>query len=287
MRKTVVLVFRAVSKVISAFGLRRLYPIRAVQNHVAFLLKSDHAEVHGHTMFLDSKDSLGLSVYGAYEPFETEFVAGLIQKGDVVLDLGANIGYYTLIFARLVGEEGKVFAFEPDPDNFALLTKNVTANGYRNVTPVQKAVSNETRKVRLYLCEDNKADHRIYASDQGRESIEIEAIRLDDYFEDYEGKIDFIKIDVQGAEGGALEGMQCLLRRNENLKMITEFWPFGLNRFGIEPEDYLRRLLEYGFNIEQLDEHRRRTQPANVAELLATYTPEKENFTNLFCTREG
>ena len=119
-------------------------------------------------MFLDSVDSLRLSFNGVYEPCETEFVMNEIKKGDVVLDIGANIGYYTLIFARLVGEEGKVFAFEPDPENFALLKKNVEINGYHNVVLVQKAISNKTGKIRLFKFDDFKAGHRIHDSHDSR-----------------------------------------------------------------------------------------------------------------------
>ena len=70
---------------------------------------------------------------GSYEPLETETVKREIKKGNVVSDIGANIGYFASIVAKLVGEEGKVFAFEPDPGNFALLERNVQTNGYKYV----------------------------------------------------------------------------------------------------------------------------------------------------------
>ena len=165
-------------------------------------LKSNVTEINGHKMFLDSKDTLRLSILGVHEPFETEIIKKEIKKGDTVLDIGANIGYYTLIFAELVGENGKVFAFEPDPTNFAILEKNVEANGYKNVVLVQKAVTNKPGKLGLYLNEDRKAAHRIYDPHNGSKSIEIESIKLDDYFKDYDGEMDFIKMDIEGAEGG-------------------------------------------------------------------------------------
>ena len=74
----------------------------------------------------------------------TDVVTKEIQPGDTVLDLGANIGYFTLLFAKLVGNNGIVFAFEPEPQNIALLTKNIKINNYKNVTLVPKAVSNTT-----------------------------------------------------------------------------------------------------------------------------------------------
>jgi len=237
-------------------------------------------------MFLDSKDTLGLSINEFYESLETEIVKKEIKKGDVAVDIGANIGYYTLIFAKLVGDEGKVFAFEPDPTSFALLKKNVEINRYQNVILVQKAVSNETGKIRLYLCDDNLADHRIYNSHDGRKSIEIEAIRLDDYFKGYTGKIDFIKMDIQGAEGDALQGMSLLLQKNKNLKMITEFEPVALKRFGMEPEEYLKLLVKHGFALYHINMQEKRIEPADIVKLLKTYTPEIGNYANLLCLRD-
>lgn len=210
-----------------------------------------------------------------------------IKKGNVVLDIGANIGYYTLIFAKLVGEEGRVYAFEPDPTNFALLKKNVEINGYKNVVLVQKAVSNKSGRIKLYLSKNNMGDHRIYDSgEDGRQHIEIEAIRLDDYFEHFEGRIDFIKMDIQGAEGGAIQGMYNLLNKNNNVKIVTEFWPIGLKRFGTDPEEFLRLLIKLGFKLYEVNEQDKEIKPVNIPRLLEIYTPVKGNFTNLLCVKE-
>ncbi len=88
----------------------------------------------------------------------------LIKPGQTVIDVGANIGYYnTLQFAKLVGPTvSRVYAFEPDPDNFALLRKNVAQNGYANVVCIQKAVSDQTSKLKLFRNSQNHGDHRIY-----------------------------------------------------------------------------------------------------------------------------
>src|SRR5262249_36182110 len=151
---------------------------------------------------------------GVYEPFETGLLQNQLRPGDVVVDVGANIGYYTLLFARCVGPRGRVFAFEPDQTNFDLLRRNVERNGYTNVTLVRKAVAAQSGKLRLYLCEDNKGDHRTYDSHDGRPSLEIDAVSLDDYFAGERGSIALIKMDIQGAEEGALRGMRRLLADN-------------------------------------------------------------------------
>jgi FkbM family methyltransferase len=285
MRKILISTYRKGVKLLSGSGIERFYLVRVVHNFIFSHLRSDFAEVQGHKMFLDSIDSLKLSINGIYEPLETELVTKEIKKGDVVLDIGANIGYYTLIFAKLVGEEGKVFAFEPDPTNYALLQKNVDLNGYTNVILVQKAVSNRTGKIKLYLCDDNKADNRIYNSHDGRQSTEIEAIRLDDYFKDYDGGVDFIKMDIQGAEGGAIQGMLDLIEKNRNVKITAEFWPVGLKRFGIEPEECLQLLAEHGFQLYNINERAKKIESVSIAKLLETYSPNKDEYTNLLCVR--
>ena len=92
-----------------------------------------------------------------YEPFETELLLSQLGPGNVVLDLGGNIGYYTLLFARRVGPSGKVFAFEPDPDNFALLQENIESNGYENVVLVPKAAADRAGPARLYAAPITRA----------------------------------------------------------------------------------------------------------------------------------
>jgi precorrin-6B methylase 2 len=77
----------------------------------------------------------------AYEPMTTLAFHTLVQPGDRVVDVGAHVGYFTLLAARLCGPNGRVFAFEPHPDNFRLLERNIRENGAENVTAVRKAVA--------------------------------------------------------------------------------------------------------------------------------------------------
>lgn len=280
MKHILIAIYRSLIPLLRGTGIGGLYPVNLLLNH----LKSDVALIHGHKMFLDKNDTLGLSLNGSYEEFETEIVQKEIKRGDVVLDIGANIGYYTLIFARLVGEKGMVFAFEPDPTNFALLKKNVEMNGYKNVVLVSKAVSDKSGTVRLYLCEENKGDHRIYNSGDERDILDVECIRLDDYF-DKNQHLDFIKMDIQGAEGLALQGMQELLKRNDSVKIITEFWPIGLKRSGISTKTVLTFLRDLGFSLYELDENTKQLDPVNITALLKNYTAQDERYTSLFCVK--
>jgi FkbM family methyltransferase len=260
--------------------------------HLKNLLQATHAanhsrvQVFGHCLFVDPADRVigpALVADGCFEPVETSLLAREIHEGDVVLDVGANIGYYTLLFAKLVGPRGKVFAFEPDANNFQLLKKNVRANGLGNVVLVPKAVADTSGKAMLHLCPDNKGDHRMYDSGDGRPMVEVETIALDDYFADHRGSINFIKMDIQGSEAAALRGMRRLLERHRGVKLVTEFWPIGLSRKGDDPPQYLDQLCRHGFQLLEIDELKEEIAPVTAADLLHRYPADTENFTNLLC----
>jgi len=278
-----VAIYRKAAGILKGCGLADFYPFRVAGIFLKRRLRKTFAVVDGHEMFLGEADNLKLSIFGAYEPLETELVKKEVKKGDVALDIGANIGYYTLVLARIDG--GKVFAFEPDPSNFALLKKNVEANGYKNVVLVQKAVSNQTGRARLYLSPTTPADHRIFDSGDGRQSVAIETVRLDDYFKNFNGKIDFIKMDAQGAEGGVIQGMLNLLKKNHNVKIAMEFSPNLLQKNGTAPADCLNLLTGLGFKLFEIAEQEKEIRPVDIPWLLKVYTMDKKGHTNLFCQR--
>jgi FkbM family methyltransferase len=248
--------------------------------------------VHGHRLRLhdsavDRWISAPLLRGQPYEPFETELLLGHRHPGDVVLDVGANLGYYTLLFARHVGPTGKVFAFEPDPDNFSLLQENVARNGYDNVVLVRKAASDYSGMAQLYRSADNQGDHRLYDTDGKRPSVAVESITLDEFFAGYSGPIHLVKMDIQGAEAAALDGMMRLLRRCGPVTLATEFWPLGLRRAGSSAERYLYQLAKLGLRLFHINEPRRAVVAIDSQRLLHDLPEEEEAFTNLLCLPEG
>ena len=260
---------------------------RAYQRWVTSAARLDYVEdVVGHKMFLDEKDSLRLSVARVFEPVVTRLFEREVRDGQTVLDIGANIGYFTLLLARQVGPTGRVFAFEPDPTNFGLLQRNVAANGYSNVSFVQRAVWSATGPLRLYLSDENKGDHRVYDSDDGRAALTIEAVRLDDYFASLPDlRVDVVKMDVQGSEAHALSGMRGLLGRRREATLVTEFWPAGLHRAGSSARGYLEALSDLGFRPYLVDERADRLLPADPERLLAEYTIDNDGSADLACRR--
>ena len=278
------LVFRAYrGAAMLAFGraLKAYYPAHPLHRRFLAAIRPEATTVMGHKMYLDAADSLLLSMRGVYEPEETKLVQRLVHPGDIVIDIGANIGYYTLQFAKLVRSAGKVIAFEPDPENFELLRRNVEINGY-NITLERRAVSNRSGRVQLYRSPLNTADHRIFDSRDGRLSVEVDAVRLDDYLGDLD-RVNFIKMDIQGAEGVALDGMIALLERSPGVKILSEFWPEGIAACGTSPDWYLHTLTRLGFKLFDVNETGRPER--TDADTLLTRS-RKWSHTNLLCSRE-
>jgi FkbM family methyltransferase len=245
-------------------------------------------------MFLNPRDIALTPIImfrGRWEPGETFWFVKSLKKGDTVVDVGANIGYYTLVAAKIVGDEGRVYAFEPEPEAFALLEANVRLNGLSNVVLEQKAVSNEQGVLELFLAEKNRGDHRIYQPDEGpeRTSVEVEAVSLDDYFNDHDGGIDFIKIDTQGAEGGIFEGLTGIARRNEDIRFAIEWWPYGVDSMGFEPEKLLSMISSLGFHFYDTGwtGPQKPLTKLGVDEVRRRFTVENRRSTNMLLTKKG
>lgn len=168
-----------------------------------------------------------------------------IKKGDVVLDIGANIGFYTKILSDLVGDTGKVYAFEPDKTNYNYLMKN--AGHLKNVVFYNKAVSDKTEKITLYHSDLLNVDHKTYATENYTNTTEIDGVAIDDIIPEH--KVDFIKIDIQGYEYFAFKGMEKVLTKNEELKIVTELYPYGTLKSGVSIANFLALFFQNNFSL--------------------------------------
>lgn len=175
---------------------------------------------------------------------EIAYLKKEIRKGDIVLDIGSNIGFYAEIISDLVGPEGKVHCFEPDRTNFAHLTKRV--GNRKNVVLNNAAVSDKPGKLTIYTSHRLNVDHRTYKPEEYDSSYEVNAINIDDYLKEH-WNVNFIKIDIQGYEMAAFIGMKQTLEHNSNLKILTEFWPHGLRSAGSSAEELLLYMKSPGF----------------------------------------
>jgi FkbM family methyltransferase len=189
-----------------------------------------------------------------YEPAETSFISHTLRPGDVFVDIGANIGYFTTLACRLVGRSGQVVAFEPDPDHCGLLRGNLRLNGARNAVVQNCALGSETRNGRLYRSPSNFGDHRVAAGTEQRDSIPISIRRFDEACDELKlRRVDFIKIDVQGYEPYVFAGMGGSLDRLGVRTVLMELWPYGIRYAGGSPAALIETLLSSRLTIHELD----------------------------------
>ena len=223
--------FKSVVKRIGNKGLGKNFLGKSVKKYLIDSSKTDETAVNGYKMLLDKNDSMRLSLFD-YEPIETEIVKSNVKKNDIVVDVGANIGYYTLLMAK---NNAFVFSYEPEPQNFELLQKNVILNNFSlNVKLYNKAVSDFNGNSKLVLSENSIGQHKLGNSRFGTNSIEVEVTKLE------QDKIDFAKIDVEGAELHVLQGMKSMPN-----KMLVEFNSINLKECGTNYKDFFHFIKKY------------------------------------------
>ena len=231
---------------------------------------------------LDRLVFLALHRAGLMGKEEAGLLEKLVKPGMQILDVGANIGLYTLLLSRLTGGTGKVFAFEPEPNLFSILCENCAANRASNVTPFQCAAGEANGRATFQRATFNSGDNRLGASTAGAESIEVEVARLDEVVP--VRIVDFVKLDVQGHELAALAGMEQLLASSPDVCVLFEFWPAGLRVAGTSPESLFQFFRDRDFLIHELEGGQPRVLdgPAALLEKLGT-----KRYTNLLAARKA
>ncbi len=219
---------------------------------------------------------------------DQRFLQAAIEPGMTVVDIGANQGLYTLLFADLVGERGRVLAFEPDDLLYDALAENVAFNQARNVQLHHLAVGSGHGTMTLYRSLLNSGDNRLATKspkDGLRETVRVQIERLDVTLAGQ--RIDFIKIDVQGWEMEAFRGMQALLDlpANRKIAIYFEFSPLDLQEAGTKPVEPLVFLKENGFEIHSFGRGNL-VEPLLHPGALAESMPAN-GYINLYATRAG
>jgi len=200
------------------------------------------------------KSLIGRSIYlsGLWEPETTDFVLMKMKPGVNVLDVGADIGYYTLLFAKLVGAKGNVYAFEPIPKAKYYLDKNVELNELKNVKTYGFALFDDAGMVCL---EDpfNKSNINPQKKRLSKNDIQVEMKVFDGWrSEESIDRVDFMKLDVEGAEMNILRGMRETIEKDRP-EILVELHPSQLKNFGFVPSDMLEFLTGFGYQIDPVD----------------------------------
>jgi FkbM family methyltransferase len=190
--------------------------------------------------------------FGLWEPPLTQFLSRRLQPGDVFVDVGANIGYFSLLAAKLVGDEGGVVAIEPSPTVHAALEDNLRLNGVCNVRAVRSGASDRRRTLALYLGpEDNLGGTTTSqgVTEGARFECEIEVLPLVDLLaKDELERARVIKIDVEGMEWEVMGGLWAGLDRTRaDIEVVIEVDPARLAREGHSAEALFARFGDAGF----------------------------------------
>jgi FkbM family methyltransferase len=215
------------------------------------------------TMWLNLSDNYVSSgcLRDDWEPSETKFIASRLGAGDVVLDVGANIGWFSLVAARAIGKRGIVHAFEPRPDTVAMLKRTIADNDLREQVVVwELALADRWENSRLYSEKDtdNPGYSFLEPSNSvllaGFESVVVKSAVLDELLPDIAPNL--IKIDVEGAEPRALSGSKQAIKRRKPV-IVSELYPIGLRDVsGVTCAQYIAFLRELGYSCYLLEDGR-------------------------------
>jgi FkbM family methyltransferase len=198
----------------------------------------------------DSVITPDLVKFGVWGFPETAYLQRALRAGQTFIDVGAHVGYYSLLAARLVGPTGSVIALEPEARNFDLLRRNVAHNGASQVRLLQLAAGAREQTMALALDEENRGGHRLVARDDPQAGPLVRCVRLDDFLP---AQVDFIKVDAQGYDHEVIAGLERTLAANPRAILLAELSRFELARRGIDPELVLAGYEQLDFVLSLLD----------------------------------
>jgi FkbM family methyltransferase len=186
-------------------------------------------------------------LFGTYESSTVQACRSWLRPGMTVIDVGAHAGYYTVLFSRLVGASGRVFAFEPHPANFELLSRNVRRRAAGNVHTCRAAVSDREAQADFWQA-PLSLGHSLLPVKAGAERMRVQTVTLDAFCRrEALEHVDLVKIDVEGAEPEVFDGMREICARSPRPAVLAEFKPELCARRGCDPGDWLARLSALGF----------------------------------------
>lgn len=215
----------------------------------------------GATMHLNLSDGLQTNIFlsGYWEPAITKYISKSLSKEDIFIDIGANIGYYTLLASKLVGTEGKVYAFEASPKIFTELQKNVLKNKIKNTKLFNIAISNKSGLTWIWSAPEGNAGHstimdNVAIEDGHTREAEVPCGTIGDFIPHADlVSARLIKIDIEGAERLAIEGiMLSLAQFSTRTEWIVELSP-NCSPGGMKDIDWIfNTFIEAGFKAYKL-----------------------------------
>jgi FkbM family methyltransferase len=205
-------------------------------------------DVLGSKMYLNLKDfglSKQLILNGIREPECTRIMKKELKKGMIIAEIGANIGYYALLEASIIGKTGKIYAIEPFPLNFDLLNKNINLNSYQNIIDAYNiAISNRSGVEKLYVKDKHNLCNMLENESEG--SIEVKTETFDNFIKNKQ-KPELIRMDIEGYEYFVLDGMKKTIKQCNSCKMFIELHLYQMDKKGLDYKKPVKTLFELGF----------------------------------------
>lgn len=266
----------------------RPWPLREITNWIIKKLIPTKVKLGNASLFLNPNDPVvsGAIFFNIYEKTECKFLKSISFKGMRVLDIGANIGYYTTLLSQEAGDNGLILALEPDLESYKYLSQTINSLENNNVLLFRLAASNLRQRLPLYISKENRGDNRLYQNNQKRDSIMVDCLTIDELSRKTEiESFDIIKIDVQGYEPKVFQGMQNTIKFSNNLTILTEFWPKGIVQAGSSPKEFLRTLREMKLKLFELKKNGSLvslSQPRD-SEFIKRFSGRK--YTNIVCKK--
>jgi FkbM family methyltransferase len=223
------------------------------------LLRPGWRECNGMSVWVDPRNYLSRCLIheGVYQPEVSAAVVKWLPQGGVMVDVGANVGYMTMLGARRVGPAGRVLAIEPNPYMVEAMRRHLDKNGISNVSIVQAGCSRAKGSFPLYLSPDRNPGMTSLSAKNAhsQRSIQVDVVPLDELVAEFNPpSLDVLKIDVEGAELQVLQGAKETLRRFRPV-ILMELDPRLLSSFGTKPEQILELLAGLGYSHGALSEH--------------------------------
>jgi FkbM family methyltransferase len=227
-------------------------------------------ELGGHFFACDLRDGIAREVCFTrrYEPQETALLAVLLRAGMTFVDVGANWGYFSLLAAGRLGPGGRVVSLEPDPRLFALLRANLDRNGLASVVARQAAAADAVGTLRLAAFDEDAGNWGLsrLTDRPAAETFAVAAVPLDGLMDELGvGHVDLLKMDIEGAEDLALDGMRDGLWRCRYRRLLLEVHPALLAERGRTAQDVFARLEGAGYRAWRIDHSPAATRRAAYA----------------------
>jgi FkbM family methyltransferase len=222
-----------------------------------------------------------IAASGTWEAAEGAWLRSVILPADTVIDVGANIGYFSVLAAKAVGPRGTVVAVEPDPANLRLLRANLWQNGCDNVRVVAAAATDARRLLALRRSSSNAGDHQVHDEGDVGDTL-VAGVALDDLLDG--DPVDVIKIDTQGVDHLVVDGLRRTLSSCPTAQTLAEFWLDGMEARGVDAAGVLEGYSALGRSISVLD-GQGAAVPASHDEVLRAAEAAQGRFLNLVLGR--